>query len=71
MDWMKIAEYISKAKAALIGNSLDKAFSEVVRLLKESPELRRDPEFVERLLKAGIVKEFEKGRISLRIGLES
>lgn len=71
MDWMKIAELISKIKASLVSNSLDKAFIAVVEMLRESPELRRDPKFVEKLLKAGIVKEFKEKSIRIRIGLES
>ena len=72
MTWVKVAEFISKAKASLISNSFDKILSEIVSLLKERPELRNDPGFIKELLKEGITitKEFEERRIRLKISGE-
>ena len=66
--WEKIAEVISKFKAALVSNSLEKTWNAVTELLKKSPELRKDKGFVREILTRGIEKKVGDTSIRLKLG---
>jgi len=64
---IKIAETISKAKAYLIGNSMDKVLSEALKLFEKIPENERTIEHLKEILNIGIEKRFEERRIILKL----
>ena len=63
----KIAEAISKGKAYLIGNGMEKVFIEALRLFEKLPENERTADHLKEILTSGIEKRFEKQKIILRL----
>lgn len=64
----KAAEAISKAKAYLIGNSMEKVLIAFLDFAKTLPDSQRNnPEFMLNVLSSGVVKEHKDGRIVIRL----
>jgi len=67
-SWLwKIAEAISKGRAYLVGNGMDKVLTEALKLFEKLPENERTADRLKEILKLGIEKEYEDRKIILRL----
>jgi len=70
-SWLfKIAEAISKGRAYLIGNGMDKVLSEALKLFEKMPENERTIDNLKEVLKLGIEKEYRGRKIVLKLETE-
>jgi hypothetical protein len=63
----KVAEAISKGKAYLIGNGMDKVLIEALKLFEKLPEKERTVDHLREILELGIEKKHENGKIILKL----
>jgi hypothetical protein len=64
---VRVAEAISKLKAILIGNGMDKVLIESLKLFEKLPENERTADHLKELLSMGIEKTFEEKKIILKL----
>lgn len=63
----KVAEAISKGKAYLLGNGMDKVLTEALRLFEKLPEDERTADELKKILSTGIEKRYEGQKIILTL----
>jgi hypothetical protein len=63
----KVAEAISKGKAYLMGNGMDKVLSEALKLFEKLPEKERTADNLKNMLSLGIEKIHEGRKIILKL----
>lgn len=63
----KIPEVISKGKAYLIGNGMEKVLAEAIKLFEKLPEKERTANHLKEILELGIEKSYREQKIVLKL----